>query len=105
MTDSRHTPRLSADDWDEQNFPRPAENDFDRVVERALSRRGFLGAALVFGSGNFSVTFGNFAIGGIGTATLAALRESRGLTLYRTDEDGRVVLETDGRRISVRTDR
>ena len=51
MTDSRHTPRLSADDWDEQNFPRPAENDFDRVVERALSRRGFLGAALVFGSG------------------------------------------------------
>ena len=38
-------------------------------------------------------------------STLAALRESPGLTLYRTDEDGRVVLETDGRRISVRTDR
>ena len=38
-------------------------------------------------------------------STLAALRDSPGLRLYRTDEDGRVVLETDGRRISVRTDR
>jgi competence protein ComEC len=38
-------------------------------------------------------------------STLAALRDSPGLQLYRTDEDGRVVLETDGRRISVRTDR
>jgi competence protein ComEC len=36
-------------------------------------------------------------------STLAALRESPGLRLYRTDEDGRVVLDTDGRRISVRT--
>ena len=39
------------DDWDEINFPRPAENEFDRVVERAISRRGFLGGALAFGSG------------------------------------------------------
>ena len=38
-------------------------------------------------------------------STLAALRESPGLRLYRTDEDGRVVLESDGRRISVRSDR
>lgn len=42
---------LSADDWDEINFPRPEENDFDRVVERAVSRRGFLGSVLAFGSG------------------------------------------------------
>ena len=42
---------LSADDWDELNFPRPEDNDFDRVVERAISRRGFLGGALAFGSG------------------------------------------------------
>lgn len=42
---------LSADDWDEQNFPRAEENDFDRVVERAISRRGFLGGVLAFGSG------------------------------------------------------
>jgi competence protein ComEC len=38
-------------------------------------------------------------------STLGALRDSPGLRLYRTDEDGRVVLESDGRRISVRSDR
>lgn len=42
---------ISADDWDEMNFPRPDENDFDRVVERAISRRGFIGSVLAFGSG------------------------------------------------------
>ncbi len=42
---------LTFDDWDEVNFPRPAEQDFDRVVERAISRRGFLGGVLAFGSG------------------------------------------------------
>ncbi len=42
---------LSADEWDELNFPRPEGNDFDKVVERAISRRGFLGGALAFGSG------------------------------------------------------
>ena len=50
MTADNRKP-ISADAWDEINFPRPEENDFDRVVERALSRRGFLGGALVFGSG------------------------------------------------------
>ncbi|MCL6282207.1 PhoX family phosphatase [Ruegeria sp. 2012CJ41-6] len=43
--------QLSPDDWDEVNFPRPDENDFDRVVESAISRRGFLGGVLAFGSG------------------------------------------------------
>jgi secreted PhoX family phosphatase len=42
---------MSADEWDEQNFPRPEVQEFDRVVERAISRRGFLGGALAFGSG------------------------------------------------------
>jgi secreted PhoX family phosphatase len=42
---------LSWDDWDETRSPRPEQNDFDRVVEEALSRRGFLGGALAFGSG------------------------------------------------------
>ena len=45
------TTDLSADAWDELTFPRPADNDFDRVVERAISRRGFLGGVLAFGSG------------------------------------------------------
>ncbi|MFP4537072.1 MAG: PhoX family protein, partial [Dichotomicrobium sp.] len=42
---------ISADEWDEINFPRPDENDFDRIVERVISRRGFLGGVLALGSG------------------------------------------------------
>lgn len=42
---------LSFDDWDELNFPRKTTQDFDEVVERAISRRGFLGSVLAFGSG------------------------------------------------------
>ena len=42
---------LSPDEWDELKFPRPTTQGFDRVVERAISRRGFLGGALAFGSG------------------------------------------------------
>lgn len=42
--------RLSADEWDEVMFPRPTVQEFDRVVERAISRRGFLGV-LAVGSG------------------------------------------------------
>ncbi len=38
-------------------------------------------------------------------STLAALRGSPGLSLFRTDEDGRIVIESDGRRLTVRTDR
>ena len=48
--DKRNT-NLSADEWDEINFPRPDTQDFDRVVERAISRRGFMGGVLAFGSG------------------------------------------------------
>ncbi len=42
---------LSWDDFDETRDPRPADNQFDAVVEQAISRRGFLGGALAFGSG------------------------------------------------------
>jgi competence protein ComEC len=38
-------------------------------------------------------------------STLATLEDAPGLDLYRTDEDGRVKLETDGRAISVTTER
>lgn len=43
--------RISADEWDELNDPRPEGCEFDEVVERALSRRGFLGGVVAFGSG------------------------------------------------------
>ncbi|WP_298434602.1 PhoX family phosphatase [uncultured Jannaschia sp.] len=48
MKDLEH---LSADEWDEIRSPRPETTDFDRVVERALSRRGFMKGVLAFGSG------------------------------------------------------
>ena len=38
-------------------------------------------------------------------STLSALRGSAGLDVYRTDEDGRVVIESDGERLSVRSER
>jgi competence protein ComEC len=37
-------------------------------------------------------------------STLATLDGFPGLSLYRTDEDGRVTVESDGSRIVVRTD-
>jgi competence protein ComEC len=37
--------------------------------------------------------------------SLAALERFPGLALYRTDEDGRVTIESNGERISVRTAR
>ena len=37
--------------------------------------------------------------------TLAALAAAPGLTVFRTDEDGRVVIESDGRRLTVRSER
>lgn len=49
--------RPSWDAFDEQRDPRPARHGFDEVVERAISRRGFLGvlavgsAAMAFGAG------------------------------------------------------
>ncbi|WP_299280739.1 PhoX family phosphatase [uncultured Tateyamaria sp.] len=42
---------MSPDEWDEMNFPRPDVQDFDRVVEAAISRRGFMGGVVAFGSG------------------------------------------------------
>ena len=41
---------VSFDAFDEINSPRPEECDFDRIVETALSRRGFLGGVLTMGS-------------------------------------------------------
>ncbi|MEL6299156.1 MAG: PhoX family phosphatase [Pseudomonadota bacterium] len=59
-TSAIHDDTLSADDWDELNFPRPDENEFDQVVERALCRRGFIGGVLAFGSGAAAMSAGLF---------------------------------------------
>ncbi|MCA3450965.1 MAG: PhoX family phosphatase, partial [Rhodobacter sp.] len=45
------------DEIDERRNPRPHEQEFDRVVARAISRRGFLGV-LAFGSGAAAMGLG-----------------------------------------------
>ena len=54
MTDI-DTSKLSWDEWDELHNPPPAVTDFDRVVERAVSRRGFLG---ILAMGSAAVAMG-----------------------------------------------
>jgi len=49
--------RLSFDEIDEIRNPRPEEQEFDRVVARAISRRGFLGV-LALGSGAAAMGLG-----------------------------------------------
>ena len=44
---------LSFDDWDEATSPGPDVCGFDIVADKAMSRRGFLGALTVFGATSF----------------------------------------------------
>ena len=55
MSRTKHTPvsELSSDEFDEIHFPRPLETDFGRLVDRAVSRRGFLGGGIAFGAAAF----------------------------------------------------
>ena len=52
MTSLEHE-ELTFDEYDERINPPPEITDFDRVVEEALSRRGFLGGVMAFGAGSF----------------------------------------------------
>ena len=49
---------LSSDEFDEVHHPRPLETDFGRLVERALSRRSFLGGSVAFGAASFVASCG-----------------------------------------------
>ncbi|WP_020593969.1 PhoX family protein [Kiloniella laminariae] len=49
----KETTPLSFDDFDEIQNPGPEQTDFEQVVDRAISRRGFLGAGLGFGAAAF----------------------------------------------------
>jgi secreted PhoX family phosphatase len=69
--DIRNTGHLSWDDFDELRAPRPAKSDFDQVVERAVSRRGFLGGTLAFGSG--AAVFGKGILSQAGRAHAAQI--------------------------------
>ncbi|WP_321363328.1 PhoX family phosphatase [uncultured Celeribacter sp.] len=68
---------LSWDDFDEMRDPRPNTNEFDAVVERAISRRGFLGGALAFGSGALAMGAG-VGTAGLMSSTTAARAEGMG---------------------------
>ena len=55
MSKSKQTPvhELSCEEFDEIHHPRPMETDFGRLVEKEISRRGFLGAGVAFGASAF----------------------------------------------------
>ncbi len=71
MKDSDHT-ALSWDEWDELKNPRPEGNDFDSVVDAALSRRGFLSGLVAFGSG--AAVMGTGLLGSTSAQALQATR-------------------------------
>jgi len=71
--------KLSWDEWDELQNPPPAETGFDRVVERAISRRGFLGGVLAFGSAAAAMgTLGNLM-----SSTSAQAQEAAGRFAFK----------------------
>jgi len=55
MSSDHQIDDLSFDEIDELISPRAEETDFDRIVETAFSRRGFLGGVMTFGLGSFLV--------------------------------------------------
>ena len=69
--EKQNNAHLSWDEYDELRAPRPDNNAFDAVVERAVSRRGFLGGVLAFGSGAAVMGTGLF-----GSATSARAQGS-----------------------------
>lgn len=88
---------LSWDDWDETVRPAPETTDFDWIVESGLSRRGFLGGLVAFGSGAAAMglgtgasllnstsaqarTAGRFAFMPVGIATDATVHVPQGYT-------------------------
>ncbi len=49
----RKAPDYDLEHFDEVNNPRPEATDFDKVLDKALSRRGFLGGSLAVGAASF----------------------------------------------------
>ena len=68
--DIKSTVDLSWDEFDELRQPRADKSDFDAVVDRAISRRGFLGGVLAFGSG--AAVFGSGVLGSATSARAAS---------------------------------
>jgi len=82
--------RISADEWDEINDPRPEVNDFDRVVDDAMSRRGFLSGIIALGSGATAMglgvpTDGNASIGSAARFQFKPIDMQRDRTVHVPD--------------------
>ena len=58
MTATTGISERSFEEGDEVYDPRPQETDFGRLVERAVSRRGFLGGSVGFGAATFVASCG-----------------------------------------------
>ena len=54
----KHKHDLSFDEFDELHSPRPAQTDFDHVLEKALSRRHFIERSLFLGASAFVLGVG-----------------------------------------------
>ncbi|MEJ8476464.1 PhoX family protein [Roseibium algae] len=65
---------LSWDDWDELQRPTPEETEFDQVVDRALSRRGFLGGIVALGSGATAMGLGTSLLGSTSAEAMTSSR-------------------------------
>ena len=65
------TEEISFDDFDEQINPKPEENDFDRILEIALTRRGLLKSVVAVGG---VATLGSLATLAPGDAQAATTR-------------------------------
>ncbi len=73
MKDDIRRHPMNWDAWDEHVRPAPATVDFDRVVDAALSRRGFLGSVLAFGSGAAAMGLGTMMSATSAQAQAAAM--------------------------------
>ena len=49
----RAAPDYALEHFDEVNYPRPEATEFEKLADKAMSRRGFLGASLAFGASAF----------------------------------------------------
>ncbi|MGB0867646.1 MAG: PhoX family protein, partial [Granulosicoccaceae bacterium] len=63
---------ISFDDFDEKHSPRPDDNDFSRILDRAVSRRSFLKTGTAFG-------VSAFVAGGSATALATTQASSKAL--------------------------
>jgi len=80
---------ISFDDFDETNSPRPNDNDFSKILDRAVSRRGFLKTGAAFG-------VSAFVTGGAATTAMAesatAMSKAMGFAAVAANSDDTITV-------------